>query len=252
MKTSNKLPRKRQEDIAKGLKTLRESKNLTQAEVANMVGVTVKTYREWEIGKYAKDNSTHYYPSIEAGNLLALSELYGVSVDYLLCKSEFTSPENDFIGNYTGLSDNAINTLKKVNENKDKYRKYDVLHLIDTLNLIMDEPMLFTFFLDYIGDYIDNKYTIPLHYDNKVNDYTESIAEPPRLSLVDVPRKEKEKYIVLGAPNNNPDNPEKYIHRQIPVDLIKTYYIDRIRQVLDKWGKKYEDRNNNSKRKDGD
>ena len=63
---------------------------------------------------------------------------------------------------------------------------------------------------------------------------------------------EKEKYIVLGAPNNNPDNPEKYIHRQIPVDLIKTYYIDRIRQVLDKWGKKYEDRNNNSKRKDGD
>lgn len=250
MKTSNKLPIERQEKIAEGLKALRESKNLTQAEVANIVGVTVKTYREWEIGKYAKDNSTHYYPSIDAGNLLSLSELYGVSVDYLLCKSKFISPENDFIGKYTGLSDNAINTLKKVNENKEEYRKYEVLHLIDTLNLIMDEPISFMLFLDHIGDYIDNKYAIPLHYDNKVNDYTESIAEPPRLSLVDVPRKEKEKYIVLGSPDNNPDNPEKYIHRQIPVSFVETYHIDTIRKVLDVWKKEYEKKN--SKQKDGD
>ena len=54
-----------------------------------MVGVTVKTYREWEIGKYAKDNSSHYYPSIEAGNLLALSELYGVSV--IICYASLNS-----------------------------------------------------------------------------------------------------------------------------------------------------------------
>lgn len=234
--------------IGERIKDERKKNGLTQDELINslrdkQIAVGRNTLSAMENGIKEKFSFQVLY---------GLAEIFQCQIGYLLCEYDCKIQSNAAISEITGLSDNAINTLKKVNENKDKYRKYEVLHLIDTLNLIMDEPMLFTFFLDYIGDYIDNKYTIPLHYDNKVNDYTESIAEPPRLSLVDVPRKEKEKYIVLGAPNNNPDNPEKYIHRQIPVDLIKTYYIDRIRQVLDKWGKKYEDRNNNSKRKDGD
>lgn len=182
----------------------------------------------------------------------AYAKFFNVTADYLLGIRENAVVDENLamIGRVTGLSDNAINTLKKVNENKDEYRRYEVLHLIDTLNLIMDEPISFMLFLDHIGDYIDNKYTVPLHYDNKVNDYTESIAEPPRLSLVDIPRKEKEKYIVLGAPNNNPDNPEKYIHRQIPVSFVETYHIDTIRKVLDVWKKEYKKKN--SKQKDGD
>lgn len=173
MKTSNKLPLERQKKIAERLKALRENKNLTQAEVANMVGVTVKTYREWEIGKYTKDNSTHYYPSIDAGNLLSLSELYGVSVDYLLRQSEFISPENDFIGNYTGLSDTAIAALHLLHTPIDQYTedfsqisRYDII----ALNLILENcyaemreqkdfkkfSQLTNSVLHYIGCFIDS------------------------------------------------------------------------------------------------
>ena len=173
MRTSNKLPLERQKKIAERLKALRENKNLTQAEVANMVGVTVKTYREWEIGKYTKDNSTHYYPSIDAGNLLSLSELYGVSVDYLLRQSEFISPENDFIGNYTGLSDTAIAALHLLHTPIDQYTedfsqisRYDII----ALNLILENcyaemreqkdfkkfSQLTNSVLHYIGCFIDS------------------------------------------------------------------------------------------------
>ena len=173
MKSSNKLPIKKQEEIANRLKSLREHKQITQTQAAREIGVTVKTYREWEIGKYTKDNSTHYYPSIDAGNLLSLSELYGVSVDYLLCKSEFISPENDFIGKYTGLSDTAIAALHLLHTPLDQYTedfsqisRYDII----ALNLILENcyaeireqkdfkkfSQLTNSVLHYIGCFIDS------------------------------------------------------------------------------------------------
>lgn len=165
MKTSRKLPFEKQEKIAKRLKDLRESKNLTQAEVANMVGVTVKTYREWEIGKYEKNNYTErYYPFIDAGNLLSLSEIYEVSVDYLLDKSNFTSPENDFIGKYTGLSDDAIDALHLMKTGADNALWHNTE--LETLNFILENILRiqklnkgigFTdSILHYIGMYLHN------------------------------------------------------------------------------------------------
>lgn len=232
--------------IGERIKDERKKNGLTQDELINslrdkQIAVGRNTLSAMENGIKEKFSFQVLY---------GLAEIFQCQIGYLLCEYDCKIQSNAAISEITGLSDNAINTLKKVNENKDEYRRYEVLHLIDTLNLIMDEPISFMLFLDHIGDYIDNKYTVPLHYDNKGNDYTESIAEPPRLSLVDIPRKEKEKYIVLGAPNNNPDNPEKYIHRQIPVSFVETYHIDTIRKVLDVWKKEYKKKN--SKQKDGD
>ncbi|MFQ7287473.1 MAG: helix-turn-helix domain-containing protein [Lacrimispora saccharolytica] len=232
--------------IGERIKDERKKNGLTQDELINslrdkQIAVGRNTLSAMENGIKEKFSFQVLY---------GLAEIFQCQIGYLLCEYDCKIQSNAAISEITGLSDNAINTLKKVNENKDEYRRYEVLHLIDTLNLIMDEPISFMLFLDHIGDYIDNKYTIPLHYDSEINDYTESISEPPRLSLVDVPRKEKERYIVLGAPNNNPDNPEKYIHRQIPVSFAETYHIDTIRKVLDVWKKEYEKKNN--KQKDGD
>lgn len=232
--------------IGERIKDERKKNDFTQDELINLL-----RDKQIAVGRNtlsAMENGIKEKFSFQV--LYGLADIFQCQIGYLLCEYDCKTQSNAAISEITGLSDNAINTLKKVNENKDEYRKYEVLHLIDTLNLIMDEPISFMLFLDHIGDYIDNKYTIPLHYDNKVNDYTESIAEPPKMALVDVPRKNSEKYIVLGAPNNNPDNPEKYIHRQIPVSFVETYHIDTIRKVLDVWKKKYEKENN--KQKDGD
>lgn len=110
MKNSNKLPFKIQKEIAARLKNLRTSAGYTQEDIAKKIKTTTKTYREWEVGKYEK-NDTFYYPAIGYDNLILLSEIYHVSVDYLLCRSDCTSVDNHYISEKTGLSGSSINVL---------------------------------------------------------------------------------------------------------------------------------------------
>ena len=114
MKNGNKLPLRKQEEIAKRLKDLRISAGYTQDDIAEKIKTTTKTYREWEVGKYGKDD-TFYYPAIGYDNLLLLSEVYHVSTDYLLHNSSCTSVDNHYISQKTGLSEKAIEQLYYLN-----------------------------------------------------------------------------------------------------------------------------------------
>lgn len=118
MKSSNKLPLSMQKEIAERLKNLRISAGYTQEDIAKKIKVTAKTYREWEVGKYTKDD-TFYYPAIEYDNLLCLSEIYGVSTDYLLCHSNCRSVDNHYISKKTGLSEQSINILSNRENGRD-------------------------------------------------------------------------------------------------------------------------------------
>lgn len=62
--------------IGEKLKKLRQQKNLTEKELAQILGVSVAA-----ISAYENDLRK---PSCE--NLVKLSHLYGVSIDYLLCE----------------------------------------------------------------------------------------------------------------------------------------------------------------------
>lgn len=101
MKTGSKLPDKR-------LKKLREQCGLTQEQVKNRIGCDLKTYRAWE-----KDGN---YPS--ADYLIELSQLFGVSTDYLLGISDYTNIGNKEMSETTGLSEHAINILRAINRNR--------------------------------------------------------------------------------------------------------------------------------------
>ena len=231
--------------IGERIRDERKQNNLTQDELIDLL-----RDKQIPVGRNtlsAMENGIKEKFSFKV--LYGLADIFQCQIGYLLREYDCRTQSNADISEATGLSDNAINTLKKVSENRDKYRKYNLLHLIDTLNLIMDEPMAFMLFIDHIGDYIDNKYTIPLHFDNNLNDYTESISAPPKMTLIDASVKEKEKYIVLGALNHNSDSSEQYIHRQIPVSFIETYHMDSIRKVLDVWKNNYTKK---STQKDGD
>ena len=98
MKTGSKLPDKR-------LKKLREQCGLTQEQVKNKIGCDLKTYRSWE-----KDGN---YPS--ADYLIELSQLFGVSTDYLLGISDYTNIGNKEMSETTGLSEYAIDILRAIN-----------------------------------------------------------------------------------------------------------------------------------------
>lgn len=56
------------------LKELRKSKNLTQVELANFIGISQNNYSYWENGKVKIDNQS----------LKKLSTFYDVSIDYIL------------------------------------------------------------------------------------------------------------------------------------------------------------------------
>lgn len=62
-------------DCSQKLRMLRESRHLTQLQVANRIGVTKATISAYETATKA--------PSIEM--LIRLSRLFGVTVDYLVC-----------------------------------------------------------------------------------------------------------------------------------------------------------------------
>lgn len=71
------------------LAELRKSKGMTQAQLAASINICRQSISDWERGI---TRPTH-------DNLLQLSELYGVSVDYLLGRDvEYTIPSLDEVG----------------------------------------------------------------------------------------------------------------------------------------------------------
>ncbi len=65
------------------LKKLRKSKGLTQSELAQFIGITQNSYSYWENDKVKIDNAS----------ILKLADFFGVSVDYLLGREDFTPAE---------------------------------------------------------------------------------------------------------------------------------------------------------------
>lgn len=136
MKKSCKLP-----FYCQILKDLRKKKRYTQEYVAAQVGVQTKTYREWENG-YDKGNA-HVSREIGHEKLEALSDLYNVSVDYILGRSECTSIENEKISELTGLSDNAIKMLSlwKMEQEETPNSFIAMGEDVNTINLLLEHQL---------------------------------------------------------------------------------------------------------------
>lgn len=65
------------------LKKLRKIKGLTQTEVAQFIGITQNSYSYWENDKVKIDNAS----------IIKLADFFGVTVDFLLGREEFSSTE---------------------------------------------------------------------------------------------------------------------------------------------------------------
>lgn len=107
------------------LRRLMEEKGYTQGALAEKIDCTPKTLRSWLKG----ENPPDIY------HLLKLADLFHVSTDYILDRSEFRSPENDFIGEYTGLSDQAVKVLHFLSEGS----QISHTNNLDILNYILEE-----------------------------------------------------------------------------------------------------------------
>ena len=63
------------------LRDLRKQSPIMQKDIAKQIGVSVRTFQQYEQGSIE--------PNIE--KLILLSQLFNVSVDFLICREEFLS-----------------------------------------------------------------------------------------------------------------------------------------------------------------
>ena len=88
----------------KRLTELRKAKGLNQKECALELGMPdASKYNKWENGANRPDYET----------VCRLAKYFGVTTDYLLGASDCKSLDNDIIHKETGLSEKAIETLKR-------------------------------------------------------------------------------------------------------------------------------------------
>lgn len=175
MKKGNIIPVFRQR-----LKNLRKEHHYTQEYIAGKLNITPKTYRTWENGVPIGISNSVTYPEIDSDKLIKLSDIYSVSVDYLLGRSDCVSVENSYINKLTGLCDNAISTLKSLNMNNGITIAGH--NEIDTLNILLSDFLVTLSFLGGLQDFLNIRYKIPVFHTGryeKVNNYTDELHPEP-------------------------------------------------------------------------
>lgn len=111
------------------IRKLREGKSLSRPKLAKLLFQDdekdhVPMIRKWELGENT--------PKVDM--LIKLSEIFNVSVDYLLCRTDFTNIGNKEISEITGLNNNSIEALRLCNQNslsgQDSYRISELLDIL--------------------------------------------------------------------------------------------------------------------------
>lgn len=195
---------------------LRKEAGLNQTQVAERIGCVLKTYQNYEQG--------HNYPTIEY--TAALAELYKVSIDYLLGRSDCRSVENDYISEKTGLTDSAIKALEII-----KRSKY-----MNTLNFIMRSYDSLGAFLSNVDLYLDNKFDTPVHFDDTLGIFVESkdVSDNPVLISSNV------RYVSIGRKlDYEVAGQTAFETLSVPVSILESHALHCIQQLLDDWKKEY-------------
>lgn len=214
----------------KRLKELRTKNGYTQNAIAGKIGVTTKTYRTWEIGVF--NSCSQSYPPIDNEKLEKLSDIYNVSTDYILGKSNYTSVDNAEIGKITGLNNFAIATLKSLK------KTYDYDHTMDIFNFIMTDAYLFGSFLGYLRDYIEPNFTIPIHPERDKD--TGNISYIENLDIEsDSASTNKERFVYLGKKNGEFDGKPLYDTKGIPVENLSRINLLLVEEIFKTWKDQY-------------
>lgn len=95
--------------LGKKIKNIRTEKGLTQIKLADELGVSLDTVKNWEQG--------YNYPSIDT--LVQIADFFRCDFDYLLGKQEAPNKIYSHISEYTGLSNTASATLVTANESNE-------------------------------------------------------------------------------------------------------------------------------------
>lgn len=113
---------------------------------------------------------------IKSNNLIALSELYKVSTDYLLGLSDCKSVDNHYIPEKTGLDDEGINALEMIKlQDINEKRDHGLMKVDNDLSLVDIMNFIFKYEIDSIlmdiRNFFEVKYKIPVFFDKEKREW---------------------------------------------------------------------------------
>lgn len=198
------------ESLGQKLKKLRLSKHESQVVVANSIGCTVKTYREWE----------HDTNIPRSDYLDALVKHFNVDMDYLIGRIQEGTHDKKFICQFTGLSESAVDMLHSI-----KTDGYEGDKTLAVLNLLLSDPCN-----NKRSIFNDSGYKLVQSMSNRLIDLLYSYIFTDSLALVsNMNNLPKDKAIVASKPG------------LVSLDiepLYKEHLINSIRDELNKYANK--------------
>ena len=170
------------------------------------------------------------YPNIPLNFLTAFAKICECDVGYLLGEYDHRTIENKDICDATGLFESAVETLKTLKTHTEKYQDVSGRFTeLDCLNFIMNDSRQFMEFLDNVASYIDNDFTTPLHYEDKIPVASQQPHGFPE--------------ITIGKQIGTfPDGSPMYAFRGMPLETIETYYLLEAQNAIRDWKKQYQNK----------
>jgi len=189
-------------DIAK-------EKNLTK--FSKLIGIAKERISELEKG----DRQPSLYHILAYRNYFLQNYGMEISSDFFYGFTDLKENKNARFADDIGLSEDSINTLKKVKRNWDSKER-------EALNYVMKNSDLFLDFLTWLSVYIDNKYTIPLASDKEKGYF------PCNNSFGN---------IALGKLMKDNKGNEGYKTIEISVDILESHAMIKMQKIIDIWKK---------------
>lgn len=197
--------------IGTRIRTARKKMKISQKTLADKLGVVERTVRHWELGA----------TQIDIVALTDMSKLFGLSTDYLLGISDFTKPENEFLSEQLGVSDQAATTLRYFGKSENS----------KVLDFIATEPLSFNKFMNNMMLYLDSDYNCVLAEANDgKSTYYETVKRPSG---------EAEHRILLGRAAENEFGYDKM--KCVTPDIISAVALQDMQAQLVHWKDSYKE-----------
>lgn len=148
------------------------------------------------------------------------------SADYLLGYIDYPTHSYTDIGEETGLSVSAINSIKQINNSWDPIES-------EVFDFILKDSNVFSDFLKWISIYIDNTYTTPITRNPQTGSFEQCGYSVDGKNAISFGQE-----II-----DNKGNP-RYKQIGIGVDILESHAMLKIQEILMNW--------KNEKKKDGD
>lgn len=157
------------------LRMLRTEKGMTQQQLADAIGCTLKTIQQYEracAGGVPKSG-------LDFATVSSLADFFGVSIDYVIGRSDCRSVDNEYIHQKTGLSDASIQNLGNlIQSTYANVTMQEIVHRMtgyidhsntygdafEMLNVLLSSDHLGDI-LEGLADYMHTEYQTPVHFE---------------------------------------------------------------------------------------